>query len=144
MADKYGAKAILDWADLHFRALIVASADPPKLFGFAMSHGLIPAARIALGLFQKSFQINQISESSHPCVHSEVKGGLPYLITDIPKADLARLPFEVFLALERAQTAVLLHGYSWAERASYVQVRKRSPAHVHCSPSLTPSSFLSA
>jgi hypothetical protein len=136
LADKYGAKALIDAVDLSSVRSAVAT-NPPRLFGFAMAHGMIETARDALALFQKSYTVdigkgttrNQYGQLT-PCDlaplisggGNTISGGLPHLLTDVPKADLARIPFEVMHELELAQIRVLLHGRKWASEAKRAKV----------------------
>jgi hypothetical protein len=145
LADKYGAKAILDTIDLSSLRSAVAS-DPPRLFGFAMSHGQIETARDALALFQRSYvvqvtknnYIQSVSRENYSVLSGQfnyntkigeesMSDGKPHFLTDVPAADLARIPFSVILELEKAEIRVLMHGTKWADEAKTVRV-----SHPRC------------
>jgi hypothetical protein len=124
LADKYGAKALLDTIDLDSLRAAIA-LEPPKLFGFAISHGQIETARGALALFQKDYRVApQYSYKTAP-QQGYMSGDKPYLLTDIPRDYLDRIPSQILFDLMSAQERVLLYGATWAAEAKKIKVRQR-------------------
>lgn len=105
------------------------------MFGFAMTHGFIEMARDALALFQKSYRVNSNRgyQGYAIPISGQMSGDQPHLLTNVPKADLARIPFHVMFALQCTQERVLLHGSMWPEAK---MIKVSSPRFLRFLPSL--------
>lgn len=116
----------------------VVGRNPPILFGFAMAHGLHETARDALALFQKQYSFTVIEDRYHRRVGDafSAAGGLPYLLSEIPRRYLASIPNDVMHDLLGAQDRVLLHGSKWANEAKKIKVR--ITGSIYSSPSASP------
>lgn len=129
LIESYGVNFVVK--SVHHSAIELAvAANPPNMFGFAMAHGFADTARKALPHFQRYFRVHANEQRAGISVGPQILqprdvvfGDTPYLLTDVPAADLARLTLKTSLELQAAQERVLLGKSTWADEAKTIKVR---------------------